>query len=449
MKAQPIQTVLAAILMTAGIAAAQHPTGPHGVGPYGGPQFPSALPATPGWPASTSDPFPQLPASVSGVKSAPGVEENQGTSRMPPMQPPYMVSPPPNLPPDRNTTPPPEEVKAVVADRLRQADQTKPPGKLTGVEVELVQGGYLVTKKWEDYSAVLPDGRPAYLREDTYFVAENDVRVTQPSGTQPEPPRPPSPPFTHGPHDTPPTHKPREIAINPKDPFGLLDPAMDQLRRENQLRQVINDSLLEKHVREQRERADSVLSDESIAEMEAIIAAAGLAGLQTALTVGTLVPVAGTVIEGGTAFHDQYFKTRDTLLKNGVSPAEAHRRAFLQALVVGGVAVGADLATGSVLGKLKTVAKFKAFDKSATEFIAEAARKGKVSGKNVGLVKQGLDTGVDQAVVATGKTTIGTTTAIAGTLTAGGFGGGGGYRPAIAQRPSYGGNTYGARFRLP
>ncbi len=126
---------------------------------------------------------------------------------------------------------------------------------------------------------------------------------------------------------------------------------------------------MEQHQREQRERKEEVLSDESIAAMEETIAAAGWASLDTALTVGTVVPVAGTVIAGGTAFHQQYNKTRDTLLKNGISPAEAHRRALLQALVVGGVAVGADIATGSVLGKLKTVAKFKAFDKSKIDFI--------------------------------------------------------------------------------
>lgn len=442
MKAEPIQLALAAILMTAGCAMAQHPPPPHG-GPYTGPNFPSGLPTMPGW-STSADPFPQLPASVSGVSSAPGVDESQGTSRMPPMVPPYLVSPPPNLPPDRNTTPPPELLKAVVADRLRLLDKTKEPSKLAGVEVELVQGGYRITKKYEDYSSVLDDGRPRYLWEITFYIGAGEIRVKHPDGAQPDPARPPAPPF----HNLPGTqHKPLDIVIDPKDPFGFRDPHINQLRRDHQLRQIVNDGLLQLHVRERQGRADEFLSEESLAEMEGIIAAAGWASLQTALTVGTLVPVAGTVIEGGTAFHDQYNKTRDTLLKNGVSPDEANRRAFLQALVVGGVAVGADLATGSVLGKLKTVAKFKAFDKSATEFIAEAARKGKVSGKNVGLAKQGVDTGIDQAVIATGKTTIGTTTAIANTLIAGGFGGGG-YRPAIAQRPTYGGNSYGARFRL-
>lgn len=448
MKAKPIQTVVAALLLTAGMAAAQHPPGPHGV-PYTGPNFPSGLPPTPGWPMSPNDPFPQPPASVSRVKSAPGVEEGQGTSTMPPMLPSYLTDQRREIPADRNTTPPQSLLKQVVADRIRLTDTAKPPSKLAGVEVEVTQGGYRVTRKYEDYSRVLSDGRPAYLWEVTTFVGEGEIRVSLPDDARPEPPRPPSPPFLHGPHDTPPAHKPREIAVDPKDPFGLLDPATDRLRRENHLRQIVNDGLMERHLREQRERGDALLTDESLAEMEAIIAAAGWAGLQTALTVGTLVPVAGTVIEGGSAFHDQYYKTRDALLKNGVSAAEAHRRAFLQALVVGGVAVGADLATGSVLGKLKTVARFKAFDKSAAEFIAEAARKGKVSGRNVGLVKQGVDTGIDQAVVATGKTTLGTTTAIAGTLIAGGFGGSSGNRPAIAQRPTYGGNSYGARFRLP
>ncbi len=442
MTSKSIRRLLASLLISAGPALGQPPPGHH-IGPYIGPNLPSGLPTTPGWPPSGTDQFPQHPGFASGVKSAPGVDESAG---MPPLFPPYLGVMPRQLPADRTTTPPASLLKAVVADRIRLLDDTKPPSKLAGVEVELTEdGGYRVTKKYEDYSSVLDDGRPRYIWDMTFYIGAGEIRVSPPAGTQPDPARPPAPPF-HGLPGT--SHQPLDIVIDPKDPFGFRDAQIDQLRREQQLRQMVNDGLLQRHVRERQERADEILSDESLAEMEAIIAAAGWASLQTALTVGTLVPVAGTVIEGGTAFHDQYYRTRDTLLKNGIGPAEAHRRAFLQALVVGGVAVGADLATGSVLGRLKTVAKFKAFDKSAAEFIAEAARKGQVSGKNVGLVKQGLDTAVDQAAVATGKGTIGTTTAIATTLVAGGFGGGG-YRPAIAQRPAYGGNSYGANFRLP
>jgi len=369
---------------------------------------------------------------------------------MAPLLPSYLAEPPRGIPAERTTTAPPSLLKQVVANRIRLADTAKPPSKLAGVDVEFAQGGYLVTRKYEDYSRVLSDGRPAYLWEVTTFVSESEVRVKQPDGTPPEPPRPPSPPF-HTPQDgTPPaTHPPKDFTINPKDPFGLLDPNMDQLRKEAHLRKVVNDHLMEQHQREQRARKEEVLSDESIAAMEEIIAAAGWASLDTALTVGTVVPVAGTVIAGGTAFHQQYNKTRDTLLKNGINPAEAHRRALLQALVVGGVAVGADIATGSVLGKLKTVAKFKAFDKSKIDFIEDAARKGRLSGENVELAKKGADAVVDNVIVATGQTTVGTGTTIANSLIGGGFGRSTGNRPAIAQPPRSGGNSYGVHFRLP
>jgi len=221
------------------------------------------------------------------------------------------------------------------------------------------------------------------------------------------------------------------------------------LRRDAHWRNVVNDGLIKQHVQTERERAGELLSEESIATMEEIIAAAGWASLDTALTVGNYMPVAGTVITGGTAFYDQYFKTRDTLLKNGIAPDEAHRRALLQALVVGGVAVGADLATGAVLSKLKAVAKIKAINTRVGGYIDDAARQGKIGAGGKELAKQGVDIAVDNTAVAAGKTTVGATTAIATTIAAGGFGGAGGSRPAIAQRPVYGGSPYGARFRIP
>jgi len=348
MKAQPIQAALAAILMTAGIAAAQHPPGPHGVGPYGGPQFPSGLPATPGWPASTSDPFPQLPASVSGVKSAPGVDETRGTSIMPPLRPRYLSEPQPEIPPDRITKPPASLLKQVVADRIRLTDASKPPSKLAGVEVELTQGGYLVTKKYEDYSRVLSDGRPAYLWEITTFVSERDVRVTQPEGTQPDSSRRPA--------DPPPTTKrdpdpqaikfneplaPVTVVIQPRDIAEAKDPAALKHKIEETSKTfqgtVIHDQF----------------STETIVELEGLMAAAGQAGLETGLTVASVLPVSGTVITTGRAFQEQYQKTYDTLLKNGTSATDAHRQAFLQAATVAGVTAGVDLATGSIASKLK------------------------------------------------------------------------------------------------
>jgi hypothetical protein len=442
MKAKPIRAALAAILVAAGPALAQHPPGAHG--PAIGPNLPSGLPATPGWP-SPGDPFAQQPRPVIGAPSAPGVVENQGT---PPLLPPNLAGTQREIPAGRTTTPPASLLRQVVADRIRLTDDTKPPSKLAGVDVELATGGYLVTKKYEDYSSVLPDGRPRYLWEVSYFVGEGDIQVRQPTDVRPDPPRPPSPPF-HTLPGTPTDGKPREVVVDPKDPFGLLDPHMDQLRRDAHWRNVVNDGLLKQHIQAERERAGELLSDESIAAMEEIIAAAGWAGLETALTVGNYMPVAGTVIGGGTAFYDQYFKTRDTLLKAGIAPDEAHRRALLQALVVGGVAVGADLATGSVLNKLKAVAKFKTATGRIGEYIDDAARKGRIGAGGKELAKQGVDIAVDNAAVAAGKTTVGTTTAIATTIAAGGFGGAGGSRPAIAQRPTYGGSPYGARFRIP
>jgi len=56
---------------------------------------------------------------------------------------------------------------------------------------------------------------------------------------------------------------------------------------------------------------------------------------------------------------------------------------------------------------------------------------------------------VDNVIVATGQTTVGTGKAIANSLIGGGFGRSTGNRPAIAQPPRSGGNSYGVHFRLP
>lgn len=422
-----IQAALAATLMAAQMAAAQHPPS-HG-DPFAG--RPYAPPVTPGFPSFPQPDIvaPQLGV-TSGVKSAPGIEErptvtpHDTTAPMPR----YLMGGGREIPSARTTTAPPSLLLAMVADRIRHADNAKPPSKLAGVDVALSKGGFLVTKRYEDYSRTLADGRPAYLWEVTAFVSADEVRVKIPDGGQPPVGTPPPPkPVAPDPPVRPPQGTPENVlkdvlkygepvrvepvTIHPRDMFESNDPqALARRLRE------VSDSFRGTVIEDR-------FSDETVAMMEEVMAEAGRAGLNAGLTAASFVPVAGTVIMAGTTFSEQYKKTRDTLVTAGIDPAEAHRQAILQAAAVTGVAVGVDIATGAIADKLKKFIRSPIVDSALhdKQWREESAKR----------LGQAVDAGSDLLLTAGG-------TVLKGGLDAGGSG--------VTQPPAFGGDRNGLYF---
>ncbi|MBU0751110.1 MAG: hypothetical protein KJ787_09990 [Gammaproteobacteria bacterium] len=409
-----------AVMAIAPIAAAQHPHMPPGGLPY----TPN-LPVNPGMPAFSYQDLPPLQPDIgAAAKSMPAGEFASpllahSSAPMPPLFP--KGAP---IPPDRTTAPPASIALKVVEDRIRLTEQTAPPKKLSGVEVAIAKGGYLVTRKYEDYSATLSDGRPAYLWEMTTFVSEDEVRVKTPVDSRP-PEKPATQPLT------PPAARPAvadkdtrpPIPTPPKPPQPLQDKpptkpspgdaktllGLDEIKfkqpvtvepvpiKPAEFRDINDPKALEQRLREISASFDGTVihdrfSDESVAMMEEVMAAAGKAGLDTGLAVGSFVPVAGTVIMAGQTFAQQYQKTRDTLLKAGIDPDIAHQKALLQATAVTGVAIGVDLATGSVAGKLKTFIR--------NPLVESALRDKKWRDESARHLGQAVDIGVDLALTA-------------------------------------------------
>lgn len=271
--------------------------------------------------------------------------------------------------------PSPAELKRIVAEHARQTGKTREGDE---VSVEIAKGGYLVTRKYAD-----PTSR-CCIWEFTFFVGDNEI-----SGKQPDPPateatRPPALPPSGHERDA----RPDSDKLKFNEPLKL-DPI---IVKPGDIAELNNPADLEKKLREVSFEG-TLIQDEFSAEtravMEEIMAAAGQATLETGLTVGSVLPVAGTVIATGRAFSEQYNKTRDVLLKNGVSPADAHQQALLQATVVAGMAAGTDLATGSVLGKLKAIIR--------NPLLQSAVRDKNWSKEAAKRLGQGVDTGVDVA----------------------------------------------------
>lgn len=432
-----------------GLAASAWAQHPHGHGTPTNPALIPTLPVTPTWP---SDAFktPAQPGTANLSIEAPGVARDR--RELPPFHPGNLAGPQGTIPRDQEVTPTPEDLKRIVAERVRMISNDNLPSEMIQVEVEVVAGGYRITKTYPD-RALHPDGTPKAIWQHTYYVGTGDILVNHPPGTPPEPAHPALlPPHGHGGPIHPDLYKLRDIPINLRDPHGLFDPGLDKLRREAKFRDVINRQKWDEAQRENREKHSGPFAEVSLDEVRDIFAAAGVAGLETVLTVGPYVPGIGTVVVGGAAFRDQYYKTRDTLLKHGVDEQEASRRALLQALTVAGVAVGTDLATGAALSKLKGLAKFKQALDGSDKLLQDAVTKGRLTEAGGKLAKVGRDALVDTTITTTATTaaTIAgkAVPAIATSLTAGGYTPAVGGRPAT-QRPVPGGRPYGAYFRLP
>lgn len=413
-------SLLLAALLAAGTAAAQHPHGS-----LGGPNFPAE---------QMQPPLPPAQNLLHGGRD--NVPRISGVA--PP--PPGLIDAVPQLPENRTTTPPPHLLRRIVADRIRLLDQPKKETTLDTVEVEIVPGGYLVTKEYTDHTPRVP-----WHWSHQEFVPADHVRVLQPHGTVYDPMRPPLPTFADD-------GKPL-IFIDPGDPFGLNDPHLRRLREEKQWQESINEILRGQMIRDKEREAQRLLSDRNLLEMEIILTSAVEAGLLTGLEAAKLVPVLGTVVEGGTAAYEQYGKTYGLLIQAGVDPQVAQSRALLQALTVGGVAAGADLATGAILNKLKTVGRVKAFYDGIGKNAQKLAEEGRIAVQNTGRVKTVLETAADQMVIATGKGATQTVPAIAQTLAGGTSTPPGARPPAAVQHfganPYSRGNPYGLHFYLP